>query len=40
MIFQDPLSAMHPFYKVGWQLVEAMQTHRSISRKAARARAD
>jgi peptide/nickel transport system ATP-binding protein len=39
MIFQDPLSAMHPFYKVGWQLVEAIQTHRSVSRTAARARA-
>ncbi|HEY1711795.1 MAG TPA: ABC transporter ATP-binding protein [Solirubrobacteraceae bacterium] len=39
MIFQDPLSALHPFYKVGWQLVEAMQAHRSLSRSAARARA-
>ena len=39
MIFQDPLSAMHPFYKVGWQLVEAMQAHRKISRSAARVRA-
>jgi peptide/nickel transport system ATP-binding protein len=39
MIFQDPLSSLHPFYKVGWQLVEAMQAHRSISRKAARSRA-
>jgi peptide/nickel transport system ATP-binding protein len=39
MIFQDPLSSLHPFYKVGWQLVEAMQAHRSISRKAARTRA-
>ena len=39
MIFQDPLSALHPFYKVGWQLVEAMQAHRSISKSAARARA-
>jgi peptide/nickel transport system ATP-binding protein len=38
MIFQDPLSALHPFYKVGWQLVEAIQTHRSVSRSAARAR--
>ena len=39
MIFQDPLSSLHPFYKVGAQLVEAMQIHRKISRSAARARA-
>ncbi len=39
MIFQDPLSALHPFYKVGWQLVEGMQAHRKVSRAAAKARA-
>jgi peptide/nickel transport system ATP-binding protein len=39
MIFQDPLSSLHPFYKVGKQLVEAMQIHRRISKPAARARA-
>jgi peptide/nickel transport system ATP-binding protein len=39
MIFQDPLSSLHPFYKVGWQLVEAMQTHQDIRKAAARARA-
>jgi peptide/nickel transport system ATP-binding protein len=39
MIFQDPLSALHPFYRVGWQLTEAMQAHRGISKSAARNRA-
>jgi peptide/nickel transport system ATP-binding protein len=34
MIFQDPLSSLHPFYKVGKQLVEAMQAHNDISAKA------
>ncbi len=39
MIFQDPLSSLHPFFKVGKQLVEAMRIHRSISKAGARARA-
>jgi peptide/nickel transport system ATP-binding protein len=38
MIFQDPLSSLHPFYKVGRQLVEAIQTHREVSYRAARER--
>jgi peptide/nickel transport system ATP-binding protein len=38
MIFQDPLSAMHPFYKVGYQLNEAVRAHNDVSKKAARAR--
>ncbi len=36
MIFQDPLSAMHPFYTVGAQIIEAYQVHNQVSRKAAR----
>ncbi len=39
MIFQDPLSSLHPFYKVGHQLVEAIRIHRDMSKSAARARA-
>jgi peptide/nickel transport system ATP-binding protein len=39
MIFQDPLSSLHPFYKVGWQLIEAVRMHRDVSKQAARDRA-
>jgi len=39
MIFQDPLSSMHPFYKIGHQIVEAYRVHNDVSKKAARARA-
>jgi oligopeptide/dipeptide ABC transporter ATP-binding protein len=39
MIFQDPLSSLHPFYKVGKQIVEAIQVHNEVSDDAARERA-
>ncbi|CAM5457493.1 putative Oligopeptide transport ATP-binding protein OppD [Streptomyces afghaniensis 772] len=39
MIFQDPLSAMHPYYSVGHQIVEAYRVHNDVSKKAARQRA-
>jgi peptide/nickel transport system ATP-binding protein len=34
MIFQDPLSSLHPFYKVGRQIVEAIRSHRHDMTKA------
>ncbi|MCW2856101.1 MAG: oligopeptide/dipeptide transporter, ATPase subunit [Marmoricola sp.] len=39
MIFQDPLSAMHPYYTVGNQIAEAYLVHNRVGKKAARARA-
>jgi peptide/nickel transport system ATP-binding protein len=39
MIFQDPLSSLHPFYKIGDQLVEAMRAHRDVSKAQALDRA-
>ena len=38
-IFQDPLATLHPLYKVGDQLVEAIRVHHAISDSEARARA-
>ena len=39
MIFQDPLSALHPYYTVGAQIIEAYRVHNDVSKKVARARA-
>jgi peptide/nickel transport system ATP-binding protein len=39
MIFQDPLSAMHPYYRVGTQIAEAYRVHHDVPGKQARARA-
>ena len=38
MIFQDPLSAMHPFYRVGKQISEAYLVHNKVSKAVAKKR--
>ncbi len=40
MIFQDPLSSLHPYYTVGWQIVEMIRAHdRVVNKAGARERA-
>src|SRR5215510_14029111 len=40
VIFQDPLTSLHPLYKVGWQIVEMIRVHdKSVSKSDATERA-
>ncbi|MQA95308.1 MAG: ATP-binding cassette domain-containing protein [Streptosporangiales bacterium] len=36
MIFQDPLSSMHPYYTIGTQIIEAYRIHNDVSKAVAR----
>jgi len=40
VIFQDPLTSLHPLYKVGWQIAEMVRAHeKGVSKKEAEQRA-
>ena len=38
MIFQDPMTSLNPVYRVGEQIVEAIQAHEAVDKRSARRR--
>jgi peptide/nickel transport system ATP-binding protein len=38
MIFQDPMTSLNPVYRIGEQIVEAIQAHENVDKRAGRAR--
>ena len=39
MIFQDPMSSLNPYLKISTQMIETLQLHQHLDKKAARAKA-
>jgi len=39
MIFQNPQSSLHPYHRIGWQIVEMIRAHQKVDARTARARA-
>jgi peptide/nickel transport system ATP-binding protein len=39
MIFQDPMTAMTPVHSIGWQIVEQLRAHETLTAAAAKTRA-
>ena len=39
MIFQDPMTSLNPYLRIGAQLTDVLHAHEKVSRRAARARA-
>lgn len=39
MIFQNPMSCLHPLYPIGWQIIEMIRAHEPVSKAQARLRA-
>jgi peptide/nickel transport system ATP-binding protein/oligopeptide transport system ATP-binding protein len=38
MVFQDPMTSLHPVYRVGWQVAEQIKAHSDVSDAEARER--
>jgi oligopeptide/dipeptide ABC transporter ATP-binding protein len=39
MIFQDPMTSLNPVYRIGDQIIEAIQAHEKVDKRTGRARA-